>query len=203
MVGAIRNVPNGSAAISGPGEREENEMNPKHVLTVATVCSILALTAPMLSADEGWTRQTPAGRAFSVEVPGERIPAERPALYEYRSDQWIFMVDVQPSDNASRQVLERGDRRAIKQMLEAERDTFISDLEGKRTGGSSARESDDNPSIRFSVETDSSLLVMQVVITREHYYYVVAQAPKGTPDDEAKRFVRSFRLDAANTNSRQ
>ena len=42
---------------------------------------------------------------------------------------------------------------------------------------------------------ENSDLTVLVVMTREHYYYVRAQGPKGSSDEDGKRFVRSFRLE--------
>ena len=178
-------------------------MNPKHFLTVATVCSILTVTATAQTADTGWNRVTPEGAGFSVETPGQRLFGEHNNLYEYQSGNWFLSVHVLSGGDETRQLLERRDRKEIKAYLEAERDVFIQGLNARRTGSSSTREGDDHPSIRFSAQTENSDVLMLMVMTGETVYYVRAMGLKGSSDEDGKRFIRSFRVLTPNADGLQ
>jgi hypothetical protein len=65
-------------------------------------------------------------------------------------------------------------------------------------GGSWSGEIDGYPSLRFSLETAELVRTTLLVLSAEHLYLVKTVGPKGSPDDDATRFLQSFRLVATN-----
>src|SRR4051794_38026103 len=93
---------------------------------VATfVAAILSMAAvPTSGAEPRWNRVAPAGAGFSVEAPGEPQPGE-PGQYVYSSG-WSFLsVKLLPVDSATRQLIERRERKALLKCLESVRDSMV------------------------------------------------------------------------------
>ena len=61
-------------------------------------------------------------------------------------------------------------------------------------GGSSSGDIDGYPSLRFSLETAELAATNLLVVTGEHLYLVMTVGPKGSSNDDAQRFVRSFHV---------
>ena len=167
----------------------------KHrILTVVLIASIVNLAAATArGAGTPWSRLSPNGAGFSVEVPGEPQPAGRPNEYRYASGPWIMAVGIQAVDPRTKQLVERGDRKAIVKCLESVRDAFLDGVSANRRGSSSG-DLDGYPSLRFSLENAELEGTNLFVLTTENLYMVITIGPKGTSNDDAKRFLKSFRL---------
>lgn len=163
------------------------------VFNALIIGSIINLATVTTTGAAGWSRLTPKGTGFSVEVPGERQPDTAPAEYRYASGLWLMAVHVQPVDPATRQLVERRERKALLKCLESIRDKVIEGFTGKLRGSSSG-DIGGNPSLRFSYESTELEGTNLLVITGDHLYLVMTVGPKGTSNDDAKRFFKSFRL---------
>ena len=161
-----------------------------NALIIGSIINLATVTA---TGAAGWSRLTPKGTGFSAEVPGERQPDTAATEYRYASGLWLMAVDVQPVDPATRQLVERRERKALLKCLESIRDKVIDGFTGKLRGSSSG-DIDGNPSLRFSYESTELEGTNLMVITVDHLYLVMTVGPKGTSNDDAKRFFKSFRL---------
>ena len=161
-----------------------------HVFLV--VAMILAAAIPN-RADTRWSRVAPDGAGFSIEAPGERMPAKEAGEYDYNVGLWFLSVKLMPVDPGVRHLLESRDRRAIRTRLESMRDGIAATVKAT-TARSSFGEVDGYPTIRFSLEFDELEGTNLIVLTGDQMYMVITVGPKGGSDDNAKRFLRSFRL---------
>ena len=160
--------------------------------------SIIHVTPATTSgAGTRWNRVAPQGAGFSIEAPGEPEPAAEPGHYDYSSGLWLLSVKMQAVDAGTRQLVERRERKALVRCLESLRDSMVGGVTATR-GGSSSGEIDGYPSLRFSLETAELEGTNLLVLTREHLYLVMTIGPKGSPNSDAKRFLRSFRLVTTN-----
>jgi hypothetical protein len=163
--------------------------------------SIIVLTAVTISSAGGrWNRVAPQGAGFSIEAPGEAKPTSEPGQYEYASGLWFLGVKIQSVDPHTRQLVERRDRKALVKCLELVRDVIVDEVKTRRSGSSSG-ETDGYPSLRFSIESDEIEATNLLVLTSEHLYLVMTVGPKGSSKDDAKRFLKSFRLETTSVRS--
>ena len=162
----------------------------------ALIGAILSVTTvPTSGAESRWSRVAPPGAGFSVEAPGEPQPGE-PGQYAYSSGWWFLSIKMLPVDPATRQLVERRERKTLLKCLESVRDGMVGAVTAT-PGGSSSGDVDGYPSLRFSfsnAELDGTNLV---VVTAQHLYLVMAIGPRGSPDADAKRFIKSFRIVAS------
>src|SRR5688572_1333580 len=154
---------------------------------------IITLATVTTTGAAGWSRLTPKGTGFSVEVPGGRQPDTAPTEYRYASGLWLMAVHIQPVDPATRQLVERRERKTLLKCLESIRDRVIDGFTATLRGSSSG-DIDGNPSLRFSYESTELEGTNLLVITGDSLYLVMTVGPKGTSNDDAKRFFKSFRL---------
>jgi hypothetical protein len=165
---------------------------PLNVLFICLIC--LSAAATPSRADTRWSRTAPEGAGFSIEVPGELKITDEGDQYLYRSKGWVFTVWSDPNEAPVRALVERGDRKGLERELELSRDSVFRVWEATRRGSSSTAEIDGYASLRFSFEDTDHEYIGLLVLTAQHEYTVLAARPKGASDDDAKRFVRSFRL---------
>ena len=163
-----------------------------NLLFIWSICALVSANSS--SADTRWSRTTPDGAGFSVEVPGELNLTQDGDQYLYRSKGWIFTVWFDPNEASIRQLVERRDRHGVKRELELSRDSLFRVWKATRRGSSSSEQIDGYLSIRFSFEDAEHDYIGLIVLTPEHEFTALAARPKGASDDDAKRFVRSFRL---------
>ncbi len=166
-----------------------------HTVLIASTVHLSVLAAS--DADVRWHRHAPEGAGFSVEVPSEPKSGVAPGEYEYSSGFWTLGVKIRPVDPGTRRMVERRDRKALERCLESIRDSTLSAVTAKPRD-SSTGEIDGYPSIRFSFEFPVENMEFEasnlLVLTSEHLYILMTVGPKGLPNDDAKRFLRSFRL---------
>jgi hypothetical protein len=145
------------------------------------------------AADTRWSRIAPEGAGFSAEVPGEREPGDEAGQYSFSSGLWFYRVQLIPTDPGTRILVERGDKKALKTRLESTRNTMVA-TSNAMSDRSSFGELDGYPSLRFSLATDELAGTNLLVLTGEHMYMVMTIGARGARDDDAKRFLASFRL---------
>jgi hypothetical protein len=170
----------------------------RRLLHIVLIGSMMLPAAVATSdADTRWQRVAPEGAGFSVEVTGKPDPKSVPGDYQYQAGLWFLVVKVGPVEPVLRQLLERRDRKDARNCLERIRDTVLEGIQGKRHDSSFA-EIQGYPAIRFSFEFSADGVEFAgtnlLVLTQERFYTVMAVGPKGLPDTDAQRFVRSFRL---------
>src|SRR5262245_53132487 len=155
--------------------------------------AIVVAAGSIGAADPRWSRIAPEDAGFSVEVPGEREPSDGPGQYSYSSGFRFYRVNMLQPEPAVKILLERGDKKALKTRLEATRNTMVATANAT-SDRSSFGEVDGYPSLRFSLETDEMAGTNMLVLTGDQFYMVMTLGPKGAKDDDAKRFLDSFRL---------
>ena len=164
--------------------------------------SIIHLTAVGASgAEDGWSRVAPQGAGFSIEAPGEPQAGHEPGQYTYSSGLWFLGVKILPVAPGTRVLVERRDRKALVRCLESMSDSMAAAAGATRRGSSSV-DVDGYTSFRFLMENADLEGTNLLVLTVNRLFMVMTIGPKGSPDDAAKRFLRSFRLvtpDAAPT----
>jgi hypothetical protein len=166
-----------------------------HVFLIASMIFVTAATTG--GADARWNRVAPEGAGFSVEAPGEPQANLQPGDYTFFSGRWCLAVKVESVDPVIRQLVESGDRKAATTALDAMMSFMLASM--KATGRrSSSGEIDGYPYLRFSLETAEFDSTNMLVLTPQQMYIVVTVGPKGARDDDAKRFLRSFRLVTTN-----
>jgi hypothetical protein len=171
-------------------------------LNAILIASMIHLTAVTTSgAGTRWSRLTPPAAGFSVEVPGEPEPSTEPDQYVYSSGLWLLSVRSQANAPTTRQLVERGERKALVKCLESVRDSMVDAATGMRRSSSSSGNLDGYPSLRFSLENELLEGTNLLVLTREQLYLVMTVGPKGTRNADAERFLRSFRLVKTESNA--
>jgi hypothetical protein len=163
------------------------------ISNIFLMASAIVVGTAAVTADIRWRRVTPEGARFSVDVPGEQQPDDQAGQYSYSSGFWFYCIKLLPTDPGSRLLLERGDKKALKTRLESTRDTLVATVNAT-SDRSSFGEIDGYPSLRFSLEIGELAGTDLLVLTGEHMYMVMTLGPKGARDDDAKRFLDSFRL---------
>ena len=157
--------------------------------------AIVVSASAAIAADARWRRVSPDGARFSVDAPGAQQADDQPGQYSYSSGLWFYCVKLLPTDPASRILLERGDKKALRTRLESTRDTLIATVNAT-SDRSSFGELNGYPSLGFSLAIDGLAGTNLLVLTGEHMYMVMTLGPKGARDEDAKRFLASFRLTA-------
>jgi hypothetical protein len=156
--------------------------------------SIIQVTAVGASgAEDGWSRVAPQGAGFSIEAPGEPQAGYEPGQYTYSSGLWFLGVKILPVAPGTRVLVERRDRKALVRCLESMSDSMAAAAGATRRGSSSV-DVDGYTSFRFSMENADLEGTNLLVLTVNRLFMVMTIGPKGSPDDAAKRFLRSFRL---------
>jgi hypothetical protein len=162
--------------------------------TIFLIASMIVVTAVAIgAADTRWSRVAPEGAGFSAEAPGDPQPGDVPGQYSYSSGLWFFCVRLIPVDPGTRILVERRDKKALKTRLESTRNSVVATVNAT-SDRSSYGEVDGYPSLRFSLATEELAGANLLVLTGEHMYMVMTIGPKGAKDDDAKRFLASFRL---------
>jgi hypothetical protein len=155
--------------------------------------AIVVSASAAVAADARWRRVSPDGARFSVDAPGEQQSDDQPGQYSYSSGLWFYCIKLLPTDPASRILLERGDKKALRTRLESTRDTLIATVNAT-SDRSSFGDLAGYPSLRFSIAIDELAGTNLLVLTGEQMYMVMTLGPRGARDDDAKRFLDSFRL---------
>jgi hypothetical protein len=164
------------------------------ILNIFLMASAIVVSAAAAgAADARWRRVAPEGTGFSVEAPGEQEADDQPGQYSYSSGLWFYCIKLLPADPGSRIFLERGDKKALRTRLASTRDTLLATVNAK-SDRSSFGELDGYPSLGFSLDIDGLAGTNMLVLTGEHMYMVMTLGPKGARDEDAKRFLASFRL---------
>lgn len=164
-------------------------------LKTVVIGSIVNLAAVTVSgADTRWNRVTPQGAGFSIEAPAAAKPSDDPGEYNYSSGFSFLAVKILPVDPSTRQLVERGERKRLLRCLESLRDSMIDGMEGSTRRDSSSGEVDGHLSLRFAMENTDFKGSNLLVLTADRLFLVITVGPKGSPDADAKRFLRSFRV---------
>ena len=168
-------------------------MKRHRLLNLLFIWSICSLTALPVRADQDWSRVAPQGAGFSVDAPVAAAPTDIRNFYLYPHRGWSMSVAVFTHDEASRQRL-AADRRAPKRELETIKKEVLEGWGAVRDGNASSGEVDGQPSIRFAFDDGQRDGLGLIVMTGDRLYEIVAIGPRGSSDEDAKRFIRSFRL---------
>ena len=175
---------------------------PAHVVKIAGVLVFAVGLSVATSArveQTAWTTLAPAGRGFSIQVPGEPSSSSKPDRFVYEADEWAYFVTINPVTDAVRELVVAENQQPIRQYLERIHDSFL--RRAKETSRSDA-DFPGYPSIRFSadIETEDKQRFQGrywLVVTGEHDYILMAIGTPGVSDASAERFLGSFRLDKA------
>ena len=170
-------------------------MNHHRLPHVFLVVSLILAAATTSGADPRWSRLTPEGAGFSIDVPGEQLPSQAAGEYGYNAGLWFFSIRHTAVEPAVRHLVETGDRRALRTRLESMRDVMVASVKAT-CDRSSFTEIDGFQALRFRLANEDLEGTNLLVITGDQVYMVMTVGPKGAPDDNAKRFLRSFRLAA-------
>ena len=158
-----------------------------------TASAIVVSASAAVAAEARWRRVIPDGTRFSVEVPGDQQIDDQPGQYAYSSGSWFHCIKLLPIDPGSRILLERGDKKALRTRLESTRDTLLATVNAT-SDRSSFGEVDGYPSLGFSLAIDRLTGTNLLVLTGEYMYMVMTLGPRGAGDEDATRFLASFRL---------
>ncbi|AMY09201.1 hypothetical protein LuPra_02414 [Luteitalea pratensis] len=164
-----------------------------HFFKAILIGSIIHVVAVPVRGETAWSRVSPPGAGFSVEAPGTAQPDADSGQYTYSSGFWSLSVKLLAVHPGTRALVERRDRKALVRCLESMRDTMAGAVTAEWSGSSSG-DIDGYPSLRFSIKTAEIEGEDLLVLTGEHLYLVMTVGPRGTRKDDAKRFLRSFRL---------
>jgi hypothetical protein len=167
------------------------------------IASALALTLQgppdrQGSDDTRWTTIVPKEAGFTIEMPGTLTENPPPGEFTSSSGAWYFLVQLTPLDVFARELVSKGDRKALAALLESMRDGSISNIKGTlRTSSSEPFEG--HPSILSSFDGEMGGTAMEatarIVFTEGVSYLVVAVGPKGAPRKaDVDRFLRGFHL---------
>lgn len=162
-----------------------------HVLFIWSICSLAA--ALPARAEQDWTRVAPQGAGFSVDTPVAAEPTDNRGFYLYPYKGWSMTVAVFRHDEDMRRRL-AGDPKALKRELKAIKQEVLESWGAIRDGDASSGEVDGQPSIRFAFNDGQRDGLGLIVITGDRLYEIVAIGRTGSSDEDAKRFIRSFRL---------
>jgi hypothetical protein len=162
---------------------------------VGSIFQFAAVTT--IGAETSWNRVVPDGAGFSIEAPGAPQPTAGPGQYVYTSGLWHLSVTIQAIDAPIPQFFERRERKALVQCLELVGDSMAGAV-GATRNGSSSGDIDGYPSLRFTLESNELEGINLLVLTRQHLYLVMTIGPKGTRNEDAKRFLGSFHLVTTN-----
>lgn len=161
-----------------------------NVLFIWSVCSLAAFPA---RAEQDWSRVAPQGAGFWVDAPVAAEPTDIRGFYLYPHRGWSMSVAVFPHDEASRQRF-AADRKALKRELKTIKKEVLEGWGAVRDSNASSGEVDGQPSIRFAFDDGQRDGLGLLVMTDDRLYEIVAIGPRGSSDEDAKRFIRSFRL---------
>ena len=164
------------------------------LLNVVLTSSVLSLAAATPGAAEpgDWTRVSPPGAGFSVDMTGMKMTAKAPGQYVYLDTDRFFAVIVTPPDGQARGV----------EALEAKRAQLLAEWKPVRQSEPVAGLLGGYPTLRFSMEAEGQKALTLLVSDGQRMYQVVTTAETNVPDADGERFLRSFRLDTAKTGSR-
>jgi hypothetical protein len=130
-------------------------------------------------------------------VPGEPQETGEPGHYVYTTNDWSFIIKVDPVSPAMRELVEAHAREPLALYLQKIAHGLTS--HGKATLlTSSSADFDGYPSLLISLEDQAEDLFVEgtdrLVLTEEHLYMLITVARKGSPREDAERFLGSFRL---------
>jgi hypothetical protein len=162
------------------------------VSNIFLMASAIVVSASATAAAR-WRRVVPEGARFSVDAPGEQQADDQPGQYSYSSGLWFCCIKLLPTNPGSRMLLEHGDKKALRTRLASTRDTLLATVNAT-SDRSSFGELDGYPSLGFSLAIDGLAGTSVLVVTGEQTYLVMTLGPKGAVDEDAKRFLASFRL---------
>ena len=174
------------------------------LLNVVLTCSVLSLAAATPGAAEpgDWTRVSPPGAGFSVDMTGMKMTAKEPGQYVYLDTDRFFAVIVTPPDGQALPGVDARDQNALEKALEAKRAELLAEWKPVRQSEPVAGLLGGYPTLRFSMEAEGQKALTLLVSDGQRMYQVVTTAETNVPDADGERFLRSFRLDNAKTGSR-
>ena len=170
-----------------------------NVLFIWSICSLAA--ALPARAEQDWTRVAPRGAGFSVDTPVPAEPTDIRGFYLYPYKGWSMSVSVFLHDEATRQRL-FGNEDAKKSELKTIKKELLAAWGSVRDSKASSGEINDQPSVGFAFDDGQRDGLGLIVLTGDRLYEIVAIGPRGSSDEDAKRFISSFRLGLLATNRR-
>ena len=162
-----------------------------NVLVIWSICSLAA--ALPVRAEQDWTRVAPRGAGFSVDTPVPAEPTDIRGFYLYPYKGWSMSVAVFLHDEASRQRL-AGDRNNLRRELKAMKKEVLDAWGAVRDSKASSGDINGQPSVGFAFDDGQRDGLGLLIITGDRLYEIVAIGPRGSSDEDAKRFISSFRL---------
>src|SRR5262245_7286193 len=95
-------------------------------LTGAVVTGlILCLQVPSTRAESRWSTLAPAGAGFTVDVPGEPQPSDKPGHYVYVAGDWTYIIQVDSNSDTIRESVANHESLPITVYLDSLRGSMI------------------------------------------------------------------------------
>ena len=72
-------------------------------LAGALIAGLIVSLLPLSGAESRWNTLAPAGAGFTVEVPGESQPGDKPGHYVYIAGDWSYIIQVDSNSETIRE----------------------------------------------------------------------------------------------------
>ena len=171
----------------------------------ALIASLILSLFPSSVADSRWNTLAPAGDGFTVEVPGESQPGDKPGHYVYIAGDWSYIIQVDSNSETIRESVANHESVPIAVYLDSLRGSMLKGANATQRSSSTVSV-EGYPSVLFSYDGQANGQAFRgtnrIVVTEDHLYLIVAIGPPGPSENpDVERFYRSFHLVRSATES--
>jgi hypothetical protein len=171
----------------------------------ALIAGVIISLLPLSGAESRWNTLAPAGAGFTVEVPGELQPGDKPGHYVYVAGDWSYIIQVDSNSETIRESVANHESVPIAVYLDSLRGSMLKGANATQRS-SSTMTVDGYPSVLFSYDGQANGQAFRgtdrIVVTEDHLYLVVAIGPSGPSENpDVERFYRSFHIVKSATES--
>ena len=171
----------------------------------ALIAGLIFSLFPLSGADSRWNTLAPAGDGFTVEVPGELQPGDKPGHYVYVAGDWSYIIQVDTNNETIRESVANHESVPLAVYLDSLRGSMLKGANATQRSSSTVSV-DGYPSVMFSYDGQANGQAFRgthrIVVTEDHLYLIVAIGPPGPSENpDVERFYRSFHIVKSATES--
>ena len=171
----------------------------------ALIAGLIVSLLPLSGAESRWSTLAPAGAGFTVEVPGELQPGDKPGHYVYVAGDWSYIIQVDSNTDTIRESVANHESVPIAVYLDSLRGSMLKGANATQRSVSTVAV-DGYPSVLFSYDGQANGQAFRgtdrIVVTEDHLYLIVAIGPTGPSENpDVERFYRSFHIVMSATGS--
>jgi hypothetical protein len=156
----------------------------------ALIAGLIISLPPLSGAESRWNTLAPAGAGFTVEVPGELQPADKPGHYVYVAGDWSYIIQVDSNTETIRESVANRESVPIAVYLDSLRGSMLKGANATQRSVSTVAVDANRPCCSRWQANGRPSGIDRIVVTEDHLYLIVAIGPTGPSENpDVERFT--------------